>query len=250
MEERMRQFLRRFRKPREWKKSFSQSGEDLILDFLFWSLGIHLPTYLDIGANHPRYLSNTYYFYRKGSRGVLVEPNPQLASLIARVRPRDVCANVAVGGTAKPPLDFYILNPAGLSTFDAADARKHEADKVAKIERVIPTAVIGAEDLIRKYCPQPPDLLSLDVEGMDFEILTAIDFTTWRPKVLCLETLTFESSGRGTKIQRIPDLARQLNYIPYADTYLNTIFVDQHTWDRRAVPGSPTNAPASLQKEP
>lgn len=229
----MRRLLRRFTKPREWKKSYSQCGEDLVIDFLLWALGVHLPSYLDIGANHPRYLSNTYYFYRKGARGVLVEPNPQLADLIRRVRPRDVCANVAVGAASKPPLDFYILNPAGLSTFDGDDARKHEADKVAKIERVIPTPVVAINDLIAQHCPKAPDFLSLDVEGMDIEILTAIDFAKWRPKVLCLETLTFESNGRGQKIQPILDLMRERNYIVYADTYLNTIFVDQQTWETR-----------------
>jgi glycosyltransferase involved in cell wall biosynthesis len=60
-----------------WKPkiSYSQCGEDIIIDFLLTWLKIKNPTYLDIGANDPVKLSNTYYFYKKGSRGVLIEPD-------------------------------------------------------------------------------------------------------------------------------------------------------------------------------
>src|SRR5262245_53886441 len=43
-------------------ESFSQSGEDLIVAFMAYSLGIAKVTYLDVGANDPVQLSNTYYF--------------------------------------------------------------------------------------------------------------------------------------------------------------------------------------------
>ncbi|MFM6249337.1 MAG: hypothetical protein ACKPEQ_09345, partial [Dolichospermum sp.] len=56
--------------------SYSQCGEDLIINFIFNNLGIINPSYLDIGAHHPTYLSNTYSFYRKGCQGVCVEPDP------------------------------------------------------------------------------------------------------------------------------------------------------------------------------
>ena len=46
--------------------SYAQSGEDLILAHLFYKLNIAKPTYLDIGANHPSFISNTYFFYLRG----------------------------------------------------------------------------------------------------------------------------------------------------------------------------------------
>ncbi len=60
--------------------TYSQFGEDLIVRYLFDSLGIARPTYLDIGANHPKFSGNTFGFYKRGSRGVLVEPNPRLCN--------------------------------------------------------------------------------------------------------------------------------------------------------------------------
>jgi hypothetical protein len=50
--------------------SYSQNGEDLIIRDLFFRLGIRQPTYLDIGANEPFFISNTYLLYSKGSTGV------------------------------------------------------------------------------------------------------------------------------------------------------------------------------------
>src|SRR5580693_625305 len=54
--------------------SFAQQGEDLIAEDLLHWFKISKPTYLDIGANDPIHNNNTYLFYTKGARGVLVEP--------------------------------------------------------------------------------------------------------------------------------------------------------------------------------
>ena len=48
------------------KKSFSQCGEDLIVDYVFKARGVGRPSYLDIGAHHPYWLSNTALFYERG----------------------------------------------------------------------------------------------------------------------------------------------------------------------------------------
>jgi hypothetical protein len=52
------------------KVSYSQCGEDILIDFVFKQLKIENPSYLDIGAHHPFHLNNTYYFYKNGSSGV------------------------------------------------------------------------------------------------------------------------------------------------------------------------------------
>ena len=55
--------------------SYSQAGEDQLVRYLFQSMGIANPTYLDIGANHPYICSNTFLFYSRGSKGVCIEPD-------------------------------------------------------------------------------------------------------------------------------------------------------------------------------
>src|SRR3954468_21715772 len=95
------------------KRSFSQCGEDLIVDHIFQQLKIEKPSYLDIGAYHPKRLSNTYLFYLKGSRGINVEPDPSLFEAFLNERQEDINLNIGIGpksGTA----DFYIMNEPAL----------------------------------------------------------------------------------------------------------------------------------------
>src|SRR5437868_840540 len=75
------------------QRSWSQCGEDLILQYLLMVLGIKTPSYLDIGAHHPTYMSNTWLFYQQGGRGVCVEPDPALYAEFPKKRPRDTHLN-------------------------------------------------------------------------------------------------------------------------------------------------------------
>src|SRR5262245_41670593 len=90
--------------------SFSQVGEDLIINYLFQSLNIARPSYLDIGTNHPIVGNNTYFFYLRGSKGVCIEPDPQLFRLIRQKRPLDTHINAGVGfETGKTNAEFYVF---------------------------------------------------------------------------------------------------------------------------------------------
>src|SRR4051812_7168126 len=91
--------------------SYSQCGEDLILEHILGEyLRIPQPSYLDLGAHHPTYLSNTYRFYRKGGSGVCVEPDPVLFAPLRAARPRDVCLNAGVGASDAGGADFYVMS--------------------------------------------------------------------------------------------------------------------------------------------
>jgi hypothetical protein len=75
-----------------------------------------------------------------------------------------------------------------------------------------------------------PDFRSLDVEGLDLEILETMPSWPSRPMVLCVETMTYSESGGGEKLTGILDLLDGFGYQAFADTYLNTIFVDRERW--------------------
>src|SRR5436190_23516274 len=98
------------------ERTYSQAGEDRILNFLFNSFGKSKITYLDIGANHPLMGNNTYLFYRDGGQGICVEPNPKLCRLIKKLRPRDKCLNLGLGNGSEKSADFYVMSSHVLST--------------------------------------------------------------------------------------------------------------------------------------
>lgn len=210
-----------------FQPTYAQCGEDIILAHFFRSLKMDKITYLDIGTNDPIKCNNTYLFYKNGSSGVCVEPNPKLYAKIKSKRSRDICLNKGVGLASDNELDFFVLNPHTLSTFCKIDAENLSNNKEANIDSVIKISIIDFNNIIEIYFENKcPDLVSIDVEGLNEEIVNAIDLSKNRPKAFCLETIKYSNTNHLEKIDSITNKMIFNNYIIYADTYLNTIFID------------------------
>lgn len=213
--------------------TYSQRGEDILIDAALSVLRIEHPTYLDIGAFHPSILSNTALFYLRGERGVCVEPDPELCSLFAAERPRDKIITAAVSAGEKGSAEFFVMSERFLNTLSRVQAEALDKAGEYRIEKVISVPLVSANDIIEANFPNHPSILSLDTEGNDLNILTDIDFHRFRPEVICAETLTF--SENRLEQRKVPEIGAFLaanGYFAYADTYLNTIFVDSSAWSR------------------
>lgn len=226
----IRQFLRNHSE--NVRHSYSQSGEDLILQQLFTILDITKITYLDVGAHHPTYLSNTFLFYINGGSGVCVEPDPSLFKLFGEKRPRDTHLNCGAG-TTSGEADFFLISTSTLNTFSKEDAERHQSSNKFWITNTIKIRIETINNILEKNFEKVPHLVSLDVEGMDYLILKNFDFNKYRPKVFCLETLSFSEDKSERKLTEIIELMHANGYITYADTYINTIFVDSAAWNLR-----------------
>lgn len=215
------------------KVSYSQVGEDLIVDYLFTSLNIQQPVYLEIGTNQPIFSNNTYLFYKKGSRGVCIEPDIQMYELIKAKRPGDTVLNIGIGLSEMREAPFYLF-PGVLnawSTFSEEEARFREVESGLTAKKVIvPLKTINS--IIVEYFEKCPHFISLDVEGLDLEILKSMDFKRFRPDVICVETLSFSITNTGQKLQDIIDFMHAQNYFSYADTHVNTIFCRSELFTR------------------
>jgi len=215
------------------KLSFSQCGEDLIAAHLMEALQISQPTYLDIGAHHPSRLNNTYLFYLKGSRGVCIEPDPKLFAQLKTKRKRDICLNIGIGFDDRENADFYIMSASSLSTFSKEDAKRYEGCGKQRVLEVINTPLASINAVLKQYFKVAPHFISLDTEGLDLQILRSFDFSQYRPPVFCVETLTYTGDKTEQKVTSIIDYMHQHSYLPIADTYINTIFVDSERWKNR-----------------
>jgi FkbM family methyltransferase len=208
--------------------TYSQCGEDIILSHIFRNIfKLSSITYLDIGCNDPRKANNTFLFYKQGSKGVLVEPNPQLINTIRSTRPNDTCLNVGIGIEDESEMDLYVLNPHTLSTFDKKEAEELIKNGAVTLEKVAKIPVLNINSIMNKHFDKSPDLISIDVEGLNEEIFHTIDFQKYRPKVICMESIAYNAEGIGTKIKSILDKMEKENYFLYADTYLNSIYIDK-----------------------
>ena len=217
------------------KESFSQTGEDLIVRFILeYQLGITDIYYLDIGAYQPYFLSNTALFNEIGYSGVCIEPNPELCGDLENHRPNCQVVNVGVGSVSSES-DFYVLQPGTLSTFSEIDARKYELIPNVKIKEKIRIPILTVNQIIKEKCNQTPNFVSIDVEGLDLEIVKSFDFGKYRPAVFCIETLEYTSNKDPKKSDQLIEYMLSKNYFIYADTFINTIFVDKVLWDSRNV---------------
>jgi FkbM family methyltransferase len=205
--------------------SYAQFGEDIVIASLFFALGITKPSYLDIGAAEPIARNNTYYFYERGSRGVLVEPNVDLSDKTRRIRPDDKLVVAGVGVDNTPEADYYVMTIPDLNTFDKSQVKHLEDTTTQKLVRVVKMPLITINQMIEKELEgKTPDLLSIDIEGWDFAILNTLDFKKYRPKVICAETVI---TGTNKHNPKTPELLEANGYELRGMTYPNKIFVDK-----------------------
>lgn len=212
-----------------YKKSYSQCGEDVIIEFLLRDV-LHYSSisYVDIGVHHPIVLNNTYLLYDtfEVRCGVLVEPNPSMAGLITSTRSKDHFENIGIycgGGD----LTYYRMDVDTLNTFSEISA----LDYVKKGHAIVGKDEIKTVDINELFCKyfcsdSRINVLSIDVEGVDVEIIQSIDYEKWTPERMCVETIEYLGAKRGD-FQALVSFLESKGYIVFADTYINTIFVKQ-----------------------
>lgn len=215
----------------DYRKSYAQCGEDVIARTVFDMLKIARPTYLDVGAHHPTFLSNTFLFYEQGSRGVTVEPDPELYARFLDKRPGDINLNIGIG-PQPGGFELFIMSTRTLNTLSEEEARLYVSQGY-DIEKRHRVEVATINDVMTEHFGGPPDFLSVDVEGLDYEILASLDFSRFRPKLICVETIVFSSTGKGEKRTEIDALLFDRGYVRFADTYINTLYVDEQSWVKR-----------------
>ena len=233
-------FINRFLKKNQYRKykknSFSQLGEDLIINFVFNGLGIFNIKYLDIGANHPIEINNTYFFYLNDASGVLIEPDPYYINELKNTRPNDLVLNIGLGKEKKLGADFYIMSVRGLNTFDKTQAMKIQNEGDYQIKEIIKVNINNINSIINNYFTYCPNLINIDTEGLDFIILESFDFNKFRPEIFCVETCEFAERGMQEKYDYIDQFMEKKGYFVFADTFVNTIYVDKEKWVNRKVP--------------
>jgi len=218
---------------------YSQEGESLILDRLFHRRNTGF--YTDIGAYHPKRFSNTYALYKKGWRGINIDPTPGVKERFNAYRPEDVFVEAAVLST-EGTHDFYMFQEPALNTFSKALADEYQqaGNKLAEV-RPIRTRKLSS---VLEECnvDQPIDLMSIDVEGHELDVLRSNDWATYRPRVVLVEILDFDLSRPSAN--PVHNFMVEHGYALFAKTY-NTVFYTDARTPRLFVAGSRPSAGSS-----
>jgi FkbM family methyltransferase len=165
--------------------SYAQNLEDYHLDLVFGDQAEG--TYVDVGGGHPVADNVSFWFYLKGWRGLVVEPQERLADIYNGVRPRDHTVS-CLAGRGEGEAEFHVVDrlhgfsstvrehAAGAAQFGAAYAT---VDKpVRTLASLCAEAGLGAIDFLK-----------IDVEGAEADALAGMDFARWRPRVVLVEAI-------------------------------------------------------------
>ena len=169
-------------------KSYSQEGEDMILRRLFEKQKTGF--YVDVGAHHPKRFSNTQFFYKKGWKGINIDAMPNSMSLFNKLRPRDINLEIPVSDK-KQKLTYYMFNEPALNGFSKELAEKRASKNGYKIISVKDMETSTLEEILEKHLPhgQEIDFMSIDVEGLDLQVLKSNNWKRFRPKFVLVEIL-------------------------------------------------------------
>ncbi len=205
---------------------FSQFGEDTIVEAMLSTFGMaNRPGfYVDVGAHHPSYLSNTKLFHLRGWHGVNIDGNPDSIAKFKDARPKDYNIHAVV---SDEPVDitFTIFSNGAISTADSSLRDQTLASGRTTVATSISMRARTLSSILNECVPvdQKIDLMSVDVEGFDLKVLRSNDWTRFAPFFLLVED--HDMSLLNAPSTPIFHFLRPLGYRLVSKAFITSIYV-------------------------
>jgi FkbM family methyltransferase len=214
--------------PPLYLESYSQEGEDMVLHrFLGWKTTPGF--FVDVGAHHPTRFSNTYFFYRsRGWRGINIDAMPGSMEPFRELRPRDI--NIEAAVSSQPTeLTYHVFSDGALNGFDPDLSACRSQLKNYRIIDQIKMKTRTLAEILEQNLPVgcEIDFLTVDVEGLDLQVLKSNDWTKYRPSYVLAEDT--DAGARWESINDLPvsRFLREQLYVPVAFTGTTVFFKQQ-----------------------
>lgn len=193
--------------------SHSMFGEDMVVRALAANSikNSQKGFYVDIGAFHPIFLSNTYHFYCNGWRGINIDATPGSMEAFNVLRPRDINIECCLSAKKEEDVDYFIFEESPYNTFDSEWANQVISQGAKLLEkRSLKTQTL--KEVLDLHSPPniEIDLMSIDVENKDAEILMSNNWEVYKPKFIILED--HDADTLGTENLLIVKYLRQYRY--------------------------------------
>ena len=174
--------------------SYGYKAEDRLIESLLKPIITEKGFYVEVGCNEPRFASNTFLFYKRGWRGICIDPDEALIAKHKKVRPKDqaLCAFVS---DVQDELEYVEMDNKGLSSGDPEHIQNalNKGYKVTKRKKMHSLRLTTILDQLK--APSAFDFLSVDAEGNDLKILQSLDFGKYSPKLIIVEEDDFNPSN-------------------------------------------------------
>lgn len=192
-----------------------QLNQPIVIDYLL--NGLRSGFFIDVGANHPEFNSNTHFFEKHREYiGVALDPLEQYRSAWAVSRPRTRFLSIAAGASAGQIRFFQHANTDGWADQLSFTALSGPAVQTLGAGRLVD--MIALADL--PGLPLDVAFASIDVEGAESEVLKGFG-SSLRPRVLVLENCFGPVGNRALREQ-----ARSMGYVMVGRiSYIDDVFV-------------------------
>jgi hypothetical protein len=176
--------------------SYAHTGEDRLIESMLKPIITEKGFYVEVGCNEPIFISNTFSLYKKGWNGICIDANETLIKKYARLRPQDIAVTALVSDE-NTTRDYFIYANNVLSSTEQMniDIQEEPGFEVLSTQQLKTETL--TEILDRCNAPTHFDLLSIDAEEHDLQVLRSLDFNKYSPKLIVVESETFEASKPG-----------------------------------------------------
>lgn len=161
------------------KEFTGQYYEDYVLSYVLSE--VKNGVYVDVGVNDPKIANASFYFYKKGWKGVNIEPIEKHYKKLLDLRPEQININKAISNYSGKGDFFVRLDLDGHSSLKGV--------KEGKVEKIT-VEVTKLDDIFLQYNLSNVDFLKIDVEGAEAEVIHSLNLQQYRPKIIVLESVS------------------------------------------------------------
>lgn len=191
----------------------SEHEKSLIGEWLFEKRGF----FVEVGAGEPVRGSQSHHLELRGWSGLLIEPSFPLAESLRRSRKAEVVEAACAGPGSPPQLSLWTQ---GFSA-QKAPLRGVGPGHSVRVQTVTLDGVLARAGI------EAVDFVSVDVEGMEPDVLEGFDVSRFRPRLVLVD----DRSGLGRCIR----IMRNHNYSLVRRTGHNAWFVPNYLdWTTRS----------------
>ncbi|NJL53867.1 MAG: FkbM family methyltransferase [Leptolyngbyaceae cyanobacterium RM2_2_4] len=187
--------------------------------------------YVDVGAHHPRRFSNTYFFYQQGWSGINIDAMPGSMSLFEAERQRDINLEMPVA-KKQAALTYTQFNEPALNSFSEELVLARTSLPSVKVIATQKMEAYPLAKILDQHLPSGQEIafLSIDVEGLDLQVLQSNDWQKYRPNVVLVEIQ--KSSLHKIQSEPIYQYMLEHRYYLYAKAFHTAFFTSEEYWER------------------
>ena len=133
----------------------------------------------------------------------------------------------------KDEADFYVTHPPTLNSFskkmadfvNSEEGRKAYGQDVC-VKEVRKVKLVNINTIMKDWFNDtPPEILSIDAEGLDWEILSSLNFELYAPYCICIEINQY--------YEEVKNILEERGYCMIGYNQLNVVFMKRRQCDKK-----------------